>query len=262
MSIDPNLALILSKRLGQRIGMNGQQMLPQFSGGQGLDPNLAAIMLASGQLPKRQDMSGRFILPNAGGSGWNLDNQSFSGLDSLAAAQRPKGSSRYASPTFSFRPKIGQGMAAPATEAELAGSRAERLRFQGVQGPRGKAGASGATGEALLPPPVKAGTAEAFVPSSAQQSVYDELRNIYGLPLDVADRTWEKQKMGFSLGHDPNGDPVTAYNGGDQIFANGKNITSLWPKAKRRPNPGPNMTPQQQAREQARQALQLMFQRF
>lgn len=123
--LDPNLAMILATQLQQRIGMGGQMMLPQFTGGQGLDPNLGAMLVANGQLPSRQNMQGQYMLPNAGPPRSALDNQQFSGLDSYWATQRnPGGQSRYSNPTFNMGPaRVAQDNTTDAERSHMARDR-------------------------------------------------------------------------------------------------------------------------------------------
>lgn len=86
MNFDPNILALLSGSIQSRVGMGGQQMLPQFSGGEGMDKNMLAMLMASGQLQKHLDMSGNPILPNAG------TGSQFPGLDAYQALQQGKGS--------------------------------------------------------------------------------------------------------------------------------------------------------------------------
>ncbi len=76
--MNPNLTLLL-----QAFGLSGSGSSaglgagagPQFTGGDPKTNPLAAILMASGQLTKRKDLSGRYILPGGKPS---------SGLDWLA----------------------------------------------------------------------------------------------------------------------------------------------------------------------------------
>jgi len=148
--LNPNLAAMLMSRLQQRTDMSGRPMLPQFAGqgGQGgMDPNLAAMLMASGQMGKHQNMQGQYMLPG-GQSGSALDNQSFSGLDANRSMQRnPSSMDRYSNPTFSMGPaRVDGGKVAPVTGAEMAVNNAEMTKFramvqqqqgsQGMQAPK------------------------------------------------------------------------------------------------------------------------------
>lgn len=87
MELNPNiLALLNGFGGGQRVGSGGQPMLPQFSGGQGLNPTLLALMTAAGLMPQHQDTQGRTMLPNQSQS-------KFPGLDAYRGLQQGQGSS-------------------------------------------------------------------------------------------------------------------------------------------------------------------------
>lgn len=88
--LNPNILALLTGGIQNRIGMGGQQQLPQFSGGQGLNPNLLALLMSSGQLAKHFDMNGQPMLPNAPGAS---QAPTFGGLDAFHNLQRGVGSS-------------------------------------------------------------------------------------------------------------------------------------------------------------------------
>jgi hypothetical protein len=121
--MNPNLQLLLQafglKGSSNSLGASG----PQFAGGNA-NP-LAAILMAGGQLPKRKDLSGRYILPGP--------QQQLSGLDWL----RQNGPGRYmglnavtpAAPAQAeppkpkpFMPTLAQSVVSKASQAVLAGA--------------------------------------------------------------------------------------------------------------------------------------------
>ena len=155
--LDPNLVALLMNRIQNRVGMNGQQQMPQFTGGGGMDPNLGALLVAGGQIPKRLDMQGRVMLPGAqqGGAG-GLDGQTFEGLDNMpkargipGAAFAPDGGAfgRVQEPTQQYAPvasdyeparpgKPGGGMApyVPPTQPQAPAGPDYRAMYQPMAG--------------------------------------------------------------------------------------------------------------------------------
>lgn len=65
MQLDPNLLAILMGTGGmpKRRGLDGQLQMPGGQSGAGLDPNLAAILMGTGGLQVRRDLSGNIMLP-------------------------------------------------------------------------------------------------------------------------------------------------------------------------------------------------------
>lgn len=63
MALDPQLLAILTGYGNLQSGNSGY--LPKFKGGQGLDQNLLAMLMAQGMLPKRIAGDGSYILPDA-----------------------------------------------------------------------------------------------------------------------------------------------------------------------------------------------------
>lgn len=136
--LNPNILALLTGGIQSRIGMGGQQQLPQFSGGQGLNPNLLALLMSSGQLQKHFDMNGNPMLPNAPGSSMA---PTFGGLDAAHDLQRGIGSQldnnsngqgrSIQRPGFSYGQKYGQignnYQVTPQDNAAMAQSRQEAM---------------------------------------------------------------------------------------------------------------------------------------
>lgn len=95
---DPNILALLAPHLRSGGG------LPQFApGNSGIDPNLGALLIGAGFLPKHQNMQGQYMLPGQEQGG--LDHTTFPGLDALHSMQQGR-SARYSAPSF-VTPEMG-----------------------------------------------------------------------------------------------------------------------------------------------------------